>query len=428
MGPPIIGKTLAIVRNPFRFLEDRQGRYGNVFKSNVVGRKVVFLAGIEGAEAFYDPGNVGRADAHPFLLVDLFGGRNFEMYDGPKHFALKSIALRAFDHQAIAGYLPDLQSLIEAKMSRLSQEREFRAVAELRKLVIEAISWNILGLLPGPETESLTSDYSTLLAGLAAVPLPLPGTTYGRARAARDRLLLRLGQLVRDRRANPGLDGLSRMLHAQAPDGRTYTDEEAVLEAHHIVIGGFITFSLMAEVMRRLAEQPELRKRCAAEIDEYAPAGPLTMDALQNLRTCNNVVLETKRYVPLVPLAFGRALRSFTCGCFEVPEGWTVYLALHLNNLDPTIYTDPERFDPDRFGPDRAEHLKHPLAFIPQGAEPPTGHRCLGFDYSTCLVLAILTLLVRGYEWEIPPQDLRYDWKKRPPEPRDGLRISLRTK
>jgi retinoid hydroxylase len=233
---------------------------------------------------------------------------------------------------------------------------------------------------------------------------------------------------VGERRERPRADGLSRILTASAADGGAYTDDEAVLETHHIVIAGFITFALMAEVLRQLAEQPPLREWCLAEVRQHAAGGPLTMEALEKLSTCQNVVLETKRFVPLVAMAFGRASRAFNCDGFEVPDGWTVYLALHLNNHDPAVYTDPGRFDPDRFGPDRAEHLKHPLAFIPQGAEPPTGHRCLGLDYSTFMVLVFLTLLVRGYEWDLPPQDLSYDWRKRPPEPRDGLRVSLRAK
>ncbi len=93
---PLLGETLAFLKNPYQFLENRQKRYGNVFKSNVFGRKIVFLAGTEGAEAFYDRGNISRERAHPFPLVELFGGINMEMYDGPKHFALKSMALTAF--------------------------------------------------------------------------------------------------------------------------------------------------------------------------------------------------------------------------------------------------------------------------------------------------------------------------------------------
>ena len=347
---------------------------------------------------------------------------------GQSTFALKSMALEAFDRAAIADYLPDMQRLIEATLARLTQLGEFSAVAELRRLAIEAICCNILGLAPGPQTEAMTRDYGIVIPGMTAVPLPVPGTTYGRARAARDRLLERIRTVIRERRQRPGSDGLSRMLTAKAADGRTFTDDEALLETHHAVMAGFIVYALMAETMRQLAQHAELHARCATEIHEHAPSGPLTIEALTKLQTSMNVVLESKRCVPLAPLVFGRAQRTFSCGGFQVPNGWTVYLALLLNNYDRTIYTNPERFDPDRFSVERSEHRKHPLAFIPQGAEPPTGHRCLGLDYSTFLSLAFLTLLVRGYDWELPPQQLEHNWSKLPPEPRDGLRVRLRKK
>jgi len=117
MGLPLLGETFSFVRDPFGFPESRRRRHGNVFKSRVVGRKVVFLSGVEGAESFYDSLNISRVDAHPFLLVDVFGGVNVEMYDGPRHLALKSIALGAFDHSAIARYLPDMQRLIESTLA-----------------------------------------------------------------------------------------------------------------------------------------------------------------------------------------------------------------------------------------------------------------------------------------------------------------------
>ncbi|MGH9280991.1 MAG: cytochrome P450, partial [Acidimicrobiales bacterium] len=242
-----------------------------------------------------------------------------------------------------------------------------------------------------------------------------PATPYRHARKARDRLLTTIAGLVADRRRQPTGDGLSRMLLARAPDGRTITDEEAVLEVHHVVIAGFIVYALMAEVMWRLRESPILLARCAAEVDRGA--------SLARLDTARQTVMEAKRVVPLVPLAFGRAKRDFTCGGYRVPAGWTVYLALRLCNLDAAIYKEPEQFDHTRFGPDRAEDQKHPLGFIPQGAGP---HRCLGLDYSTYLVLTFLTVLVRDYRWELPAQDFRYVWATVPPEPRDGMRVQLR--
>jgi cytochrome P450 len=429
MGPPLLGETLAFVRNPYRFLEVRRTRHGEVFKSNVTGRRVVFLSGIDGASAFYDPENIRRDDAHPFLMTDMFGGTNFEMYDGPRHLALKTIALEAFDEAALAGYLPDMQRAIEDWLERHADGRPFPAITSLRSLAIEAICRNVMGLEPGPETETMTRDYGLLLRGLAAaVPVRVPGTPYGRAMAARDRLLAKIRTMVGERRAHPGADGLSRILTATAPDGRSYTDDEAVLEVHHIVVAGFVVYAHLAEVVRRLGTQPDLRHRCAEEVARHAADGPLAMAALSKLTTCTTVVLEAKRSVPLVPLAFGRARRDFECHGYQVPEGWTVWLALHLVNRDPMIYAEPERFDPDRFGPGRAEHRKHPLAFIPQGSDPPTSHRCLGLEYSTVLTLAFLAILVRGYDWRLPDQRLDLDWSRRPPEPRDGLLVELRAR
>lgn len=431
LGLPLAGETLAFLENPFAFLEERRARHGKVFKSSLVGRRIIFLSGIEGAEAFYDPANISREDAHPFPLVDLFGGVNMEMYDGPKHQALKAMALESFDRAAIAGYLPDLQALIEGTLAKLAARDEFQATKELRKLVIEAICQSTLGMTSGPETNAICDDYGLILTGLVSIPVAFPGTPYAKARAARDRVLAHIRRVIAARRATPGKDALSRMLAAKAADGRVYTDDEAALEVHHIVIAGFIVYALMAELTRRLAEDPALLARCRDEIAAGAPSGPLTVEALAKLRTCFSVVLETKRYVPLVPLAFGRAKRTFTCAGQAVPEGWTCWLALTVNNKDPEIFSEPTKFDPDRFGPGRAEHEKHPMAFIPQGAAPPAGqvnHRCLGLDYSTFLTLSFLTLLVRGYTWELPAQDLSYRWTTIPPEPKDGMRVRLRAR
>jgi retinoid hydroxylase len=428
MGPPLVGETPAFVRNPYRFLEVRRDRHGDVFKSNVAGHRVVFLSGIDGASAFYDPENIGREHAHPFLMADMFGGTNFEMYDGPRHLALKTIGLGAFDQAALAGYLPDMQLAIETWLERYANSIPFPAMTALRRLAIDAICLNVMGLAPGPETEAMTRDYGLLLAGLAAsVPMRIPGTTYGRAMKARDRLLTRIRTVVEERRARPRADGLSRILSATAPDGRSYTDDEAVLEVHHIVVAGFVVYAHLAEVVRRLATEPRLRARCAEEVARQAPDGPLSIEALSSVPICTAVVMEAKRFFPVVPLAFGHARRTFGCDGYEVPQGWRVYLALHLVNRDPSIYTEPERFDPDRFGPGREEHRQHPLAFIPQGSNPPTSHRCLGLEYSTLLTLAFLAVLVRGYEWRLPSQQLDLDWRMRPPEPRDGLMVQLRS-
>lgn len=422
MGLPLIGETPAFLRNPFRFLEARQRRYGDVFRSRVLFRRVVFLAGIEGAEAFFDDGRITRTDAHPFPLVDLFGGDNMEMFDGERHLRLKTATLAAFDEEMLGRYVVDVVPPIDATLGRLASAGGAAALPELRRLAIECIWTNVLGPPGDARAEMIARDYGAVLAGLTSLPLAIPGTPYGRAHSARDRLLARIAGEVARRRDDPEDDGLSRMLRADP----TMSDREAQLEVHHFVIAGFITYLLMGEVLRRLGELPELRARCEEEVEVHATDGVPSIAAIDRMTTCTNVVKEAKRIVPIVPLAFGRARRSFEVGGHDVPEGWTVYLALHLNNHDPRSFRDPWTFDPARFDADREEHRAHAMAFIPQGAEPPTGHRCLGLDYSTVLVLAFMCRLLRGYTWTLPAQSLEPNPRVIPPEPRDGLRVALR--
>ena len=415
-GLPYVGRALTLQRNPFRFLEEGRRRHGNVFKARVLGRPVVFLSGTEGAEAFYEPGNISRAGGHPYPVADMFGGENMEMFDGPEHLAVKTAALRAFDRDAMAGYLVEIEALVGRRLAGWAEGNgQFSATAELRKLSIECICRNVMGMEPGAATEAICRDYALVLKGIVSPPVAVPGTPYGKARAARDRLLSTMRRVVAERRAAPTGDGLSRLLAGGL------SDESAALELHHLVIAGFVVYGLMVDVLRWLPELDDVLARCRAEA-----GATLTLDGLGRMAASTQVVMEAKRHAPVMPLAFGRAQRAFTCGGHTVPEGWSVYLALYLCSTDPAVYEDPQRFDPDRFGPDRAEHRRHPMAFIPQGAGPPTGHQCLGLEYSTVVVLAFLALLLRDYTWSLPAQDLGYRWDTIPPEHRDGLQVRLR--
>jgi cytochrome P450 len=87
----------------------------------------------------------------------------------------------------------------------------------------------------------------------------------------------------------------------------------------------------------------------------------------------------------------------------------------------------PEEFDPLRFSPSRAEHLRHEHAFVPNGAGPPTGHKCAGYEFAPLFLQVFLVELYRAFDVVIArPQDLGLDWSRVPPEPREGLRASVK--
>src|SRR6266498_2232980 len=151
-GLPLLGETLAFAKNPFRFLDERLAAHGRIFRTNVLGRKTVVIASPEAAGRFIDGSVVMREGSMPPHVQELFGGRSLPLLDGDVHAARKNVVLQAFTREAMAAYLP----------------------------------------------------------------INLPGTPYRKALKARDRILAVLRRIVRERRAAPADDGLSRILAAAA--------------------------------------------------------------------------------------------------------------------------------------------------------------------------------------------------------------------
>lgn len=424
-GLPLLGETLAFAKNPFRFIEERLAAHGSVFRSNVLGRDTVVVAGAEATTQFVDDTRVMREGSMPPHVQELFGGRSLPLLDGDVHRARKSLVLQGFTRDAMTAYLPLIQRAVEAAFAEWARQPEVRWIDELKKLSIEIICSTVIGLAPGAEMDALRRDYATVTDGFATLPINLPGTRYRKALQARDRILGLLLRKVIERRAHPANDGLSRMLGARTALGVAMTDEQAVLELHHVVIAGFIIFGELAAIARQLAEHPDVRQRLVDEIREVAPTGPLTLEVLMRMPYLAQVMMEVKRLTPIVPAVFGRTRTSFELHGVTIPAGWMVMWAITPSHTTHGVYSDAARFDPDRFSPERAEEKRHEHAFVPQGAGPATGHRCPGLDFATYAMQVFTIVLLRGYDWTLPPQDFALDWSKTPPEPKEGLRAAI---
>ena len=412
-GLPLLGETLAFAKNPFRFIEDRLARNnGRIFRSNVLGRKTAVIAGADAAGRFIDPSTIMREGSMPPHVQELFGGRSLPLLDGEVHAARKREVLQAFTRDALGSYLPLIEKTTADYFARWAKEKEIGWIDELKRLSIEVICTAIIGMPRGNEMDQLRRDYIILTNGFAALPINMPGTRYRKALQARDRILDVLRRAVRERRRVPTNDGLSRVLASG-----TLSDEEAALELHHIVIAGFIVWAELAAIARQLTLHPDVRERLAKEVQ--------SSQSYSSMPYLLQVVNEVKRLCPIVPVVFGKAKEPMPFDGVTVPAGWMVLWALIPSHGTHGVYSNPEQFDPDRFSPERAEDKRHEHAFVPQGAGPATGHRCPGFDLATLMMSVFAAILLRGYTWELPPQNFEMDWSKTPPEMKDGLRAAI---
>lgn len=421
-GLPLVGETLRFAKNPFRFIDERLAAHGRIFRSRVLGRKTVVIAGADAAGKFIDGRNVMREGAMPPHVQELFGGRSLPLLDGDVHAERKRIILQAFTRPAMTAYLPIIEVCVERYFGAWTKEPEIRWLDEMKRLSIEVICTTVIGMPPGEEMDRLRLDYGVLTSGFATLPINLPGTRYRKALQARDRILETLTRKIRERRRTPGEEGLSRILAA----GPALSDSDAALELHHVVIAGFIVFAELSAMVRHLTDHPDVRARLQTEVRSNSPSGALTLETLMGMPYLLQVVNEVKRLCPIVAAVFGKARNAFEFDGVTVPAGWMVMWAVTPSHVARGVYSNPERFDPDRFSPERAEQKRHEHAFVPQGAGSAEGHRCPGLDFATYLMEVFAIVLLRGHEWELPPQDFELDFSKTPPEPRDGLRAIVR--
>ena len=421
-GLPMLGETLSFVRDVFGFIRKRSERYGNVFRTNILGKPTVFISGPQLAEKWLDPSLIERAGALPPNVLQLFGGDEniVPLLDGEAHRRRKQILLSAFSRDAVASYLPRLQRIVEEHLAGWEASGEMAVTEDLKRLAIESICGTVLGLEPGPELRQLLDDYGRVGAAFVGLPVNLPGTAYAAGLKARDRILAVLREQVRKHEQQPGTDGLSLILAAAKATGDPLPVETAAREMHHFVLAGVIVFAELAAIVRELHDHPDVRERVTAEAKAQAPAGAITPGQLRQMPYLLQFVNEVKRTCPNVPMSFGRARAPIQVGGYVIPVGWLVMMAVAESNRDP-VFTEPLRFDPERFAPARAEDKRHPHAFMPQGAGELSGHKCAGYDFSTVMMELFAILLVRGYSWELPRQDLGMKWKLIPPEYRSGL-------
>jgi retinoid hydroxylase len=424
-GLPLVGETLSFAKNPFRFIEERLAQHGRIFRSNVLGRKTAVVAGPEATGYFIDPNVIMREGAMPPHVQELFGGRSLPLLDGEVHSTRKKLVNKAFNRSALAGYLPIIQQTVERYFHGWAAAGEMRWLDELKALSVEVICTTVMGMPPGNEMDRLRDDYGILANGFATLPINVPGTRYRKALQARDRILAVLRRLVRERRQTPTNDGLSQMLAAAMAADATLSDDDAALELHHIVIAGFIVYAELGSIARQLTAHPDVRERLAAEIAAKAPEGALSLETLMGMPYLLQVVNEVKRLCPIIPAVFGKTKKPLEFDGVSVPAGWMVMWAVTPTHVAQSHYTNPTTFDPDRFSPERAEDKRHEHAFSPQGAGPATGHRCPGLDFATYFMEVFAVVLLRGYTWQIPPQNFEMDYSKTPPEPKDALRATV---
>jgi cytochrome P450 len=310
-----------------------------------------------------------------------------------------------FRHQDLLGFVPVFVRAAEDLLARWRAAPG--AVQEIDRDVTRA-TFEVISatLLPsadhtiGPVLEDSvgafqrSSGWGQLYASAGAPGwLPRPGKASGR----RALLALRsaVAALIRERRALevPPDDLMRRLMAARDPEtGQTMNDEQLIDNLLTFYLAGHETTARgLTWTLYLLARAPEWAEALADEAARVTGGAPVAAEHIERLQLTQQVLKESMRLYPPVPILGRQALADTVLGGQAIPAGGTVLMPIYAIQRHAARWQDPDAFDPERFAPEREAAIPR-YQYMPFGAGPRI---CIGMAFAMIEATAILATLAQ---------------------------------
>jgi cytochrome P450 len=233
------------------------------------------------------------------------------------------------------------------------------------------------------------------------VKLPTPGM---RRLKKADRTLHDVVQKVIDAYRADGEDHgdlLSVLIAAHDDEtGSGMTDQQLHDEVLTLMLAATEGSSaVLAALLHRLAENPDVETRVLAEIDEVLGGRTIQVDDITRLGYLANVLAEVLRLDPPTDVIMRRTTKELTLGGVVFPAGTELAFSAPTLHRDPRVFEDPLTFDPDRWE-------RTPLRSLPRGAYVPFGvgvRQCIGNAYALTELTVVAVTLLSKWKFAVAP-------------------------
>jgi cytochrome P450 len=423
-GWPLIGDSLEFLADPLKYCERVHGQYGPVSRASFLFRNRVNLLSAEANEfVLLDRGRIFSAyEGWEPVLGHLFP-RGLMLRDGDDHRIQRRLMQPAFRKESLARYLERMNPRIVTTLAEWRRKRDLKFYPEVKRLTLAIAADVFLGLELQSEIDQVNDDFTAVVdASSAVVRVRVIGRCFRRGLAARARLVSLLGSKITDRRAGTGSDLFSQLCRAEDEDGRRYDDSAIIDHLIFVMMAAHdTTTSALTTIAYALAKHLEWQTRLRDQVASIHHRA-LGFDDLEQLQEIDWVLREALRLYPPLTMILRRANQPFEIHGLQVPAGTPVNLCPVFTQRQEKWWTTPASFDPERFSPARAEHKRHPFAWIPFGGG---AHMCLGLHFAEMQVKAVLHPLLQQVQLSVPAS-YRIPYRLAPiAHPLDGLPMRL---
>jgi sterol 14-demethylase len=432
-GLPLAGHIFTFGKNPHAFMMELRKEFGDVGEFRLFHQEMVLLTGCEASEAFYRaPDDVlDQGPAYKFMTPIFGRGVVFDAPIERKNQQLQML-MPALRDKPMRTYSEVIVGEVENLLQVWDSSGERDLLEFTKELTIYTASHCLLGSEFRHELNVEFADiYRDLEQGIQPIAyifpnLPLP--VFRRRNKARARLQELVQQIMekRARKQEKSTNVFQMLIDASYEDGTKLTPHEITGMLIATIFAGHHTSSgTTAWVLIELLRHPEHLQKVVAEIDHlFAAYGGVTFESLRQMPKLENVIKEALRLHPPLILLLRKVMRDLQVKDYVVKAGKYVCVAPSVTHRIAELFPDPDTFDPDRYTPERAEdrNLYGWQAF--GGGK----HKCSGNAFALFQIKAIISVLLRRYEFELvnSPESYQDDYRKMVVEPSSPCPIRYR--
>ncbi|XP_068668471.1 abscisic acid 8'-hydroxylase 2-like [Aristolochia californica] len=401
MGWPYIGETLKLyTQNPNTFFSGKQKRYGDIFKTHILGCPCVMISTPEAAKFVL----VSRAHlfkpTYPPSKEKMIGPEALFFHRGEYHNKLKKLVQASFLPYAIRSLVSEIELLVLKFLPVWEKKTTINTLHEMKRFAFAVAMLAVFGPDHNLETEGIKKLYFRVEEGYNSMPFNIPGTSYHKALKARKHLHEILINMIEKRRDEKkhreGL--LDMLLNSRNEEFFGLSDSQVADNVIGVIFAAHdTTASVLTWVLKYLADHEDLLESVTLEQEAIKrrmnDERGVTWEDTRLMPLTSRVIQETLRAASILSFTFREAVEDVEFQGYIIPRGWKVLPLFRNIHHSPDFFPHPEKFDPSRF-----EVPPRPNTYMPFGKGV---HSCPGNELAKLEILILLHHLTINLRWEV---------------------------
>uniref|UniRef100_A0A8B9FW82 Cytochrome P450 family 26 subfamily C member 1 n=1 Tax=Amazona collaria TaxID=241587 RepID=A0A8B9FW82_9PSIT len=400
MGWPFFGETLHWLLQGSHFHSSRREKYGNVFKTHLLGRPVVRVTGAENIRKILLGEHTLVSTQWPQSTQIILGSHTLLGSTGDLHRQRRKVI---FSRAALECYLPRIQKVVSWELRGWCMEpRSIAVYSSAKTLTFRIAALILLGLrLEEKQFKDLAKTFEQLVENLFSLPLNIPFSGLRKGIKARNMLHEFMEKAIQEKlqRNNPEdhSDALDFIINSAKEHDKEFTIQELKESAIELIFAAFFTTaSASTSLILLLLKHPSLPCGALPGHPNHPEQGQ--QEKLSRLRYLDCVIKEVLRVLPPVSGGYRTALQTFELDGYQIPKGWSVMYSIRDTHETAAVYQSPPGgFDPDRFSATQTEAVGR-FNYIPFGGGVRS---CIGKELAQAILKLLAIELVSTARWEL---------------------------